>query len=159
MFSDLICRPQQTSPVGSVSSGSTQRPNYPVAHAQPATVSHSDHPLHPHNHYTHHQPQHQHPHQPHNRPPVPVAAGPTDPNLNPLHPHHHPQHFDGKTNSRASSSSGGTTAHNSGSGSVIGHNQVANGPNQGSVGNGSNGNGNNNPKQEQRLTHEQVRSG
>lgn len=139
-------RPQQTSPGGSVSSGGTQRPNYPVAHAHPATVnSHSDHKsMHPHNRQQYFQlPDHPQAY----RPPVPIITLQPDQNLNSIHPHHHP-------NSRASSSSGGTTAHNSGSGSVTGHSHT-NGPQQG---NGSTGSGNNNPKQEQRLTHEQVSS-
>lgn len=133
---------------------------------------HPDHmQIHPHNHYPpHHQhPQHaQHPHPQQDNAAVTggilarrhqtVAAlkdsaavyNGTDQNLNPVQSHLHPQHLDGK--SRGSSSSGGTTAQHSGTGSVTGHSQ-SNGPGQGSVGNGNSGSGN---KQEQRLTHEQV---
>lgn len=75
-----------------------------------------------------------------NRPPLPTTTS-TDQNVNPQSTHLHPPHI---ANSRASSSSGGnaSTVQSTGGGSISGQT----GPSPSGT------------KQEQRLTHEQVRT-
>lgn len=147
-----LFRPQQTSPAGSAGSGGTQRPPYPNQPASNAVINQSTH--------SHHYPISTHPAQssipPHlhpkqlpqqhqqqtvNRPPLPPSV---DQNFN-AQQLVHQGHMIANANSRASSSSGGnaSTVHSQGGGSIVGG--APTGPSPSAA------------KQEQRLTHEQVR--
>lgn len=136
-----LFRPQQASPVGSVSSAGLTRPPHFGAQPQSQPIPPPLHPHQPHN-QIHNYPPTMPPHHSTGMQPAHLMATNRAPhpdqNQN-LHPHQNIS----KANSRASSSSGGnaSTVHS------------------GSIGGGTNiGPSPSNTKQEQRLTHEQFRA-
>lgn len=157
---------QQTSPVSSIHSGSTQRPNYPIPnqHGQSTLV-----------HYQHQQSLKQQHFAQQPTQSQPVAQQQQMQSHQMLqHPlinrssvqlsHDVPANISAKAQSSTSSSSGGNTVQYPASNSIsVGqHLNIANNNINNNNSNNNNNNGNasansNNQKQEQRLTHEQVK--